>query len=169
MKKIFSLLSVAILAGSLALSSCSSKQESQATEAETEVAATEETVETPVVSLADQTRNEEGIIVLTDGNLIKPGAKLDKLTVIDFSAVWCGPCKQFAPAFEAAAKKYGDRVNFVSVDIDKVPNMMGDFNLEPSIPTVLFIKPDGTYTSKMGTADLLPAEKFEALLDENLK
>ena len=37
-----------------------------------------------------------------------------------------------------------------------------------SIPAVLFLKPDGTSFKKIGTGDLLPADKFEQLINENL-
>lgn len=42
------------------------------------------------------------------------------------------------------------------------------WNLGQSIPVVLFLKPDGTSSHYVGTGDLLPADKFEALIKANL-
>ena len=41
-----------------------------------------------------------------------------KLTVIDFNATWCGPCRAFAPIFEEAQATFADSFEFKSIDID---------------------------------------------------
>ncbi|MDE6310934.1 MAG: hypothetical protein K2L96_03855 [Muribaculaceae bacterium] len=150
MKKIMYIFAAGLL--SLAAASCGSKSES--TEAGDVIVSPE--------------AGANGIVTLTQGDYYSPAQPVDRLTVIDFNAKWCGPCRAFAPVFEEAAKAYKGRVTFVSVDIDTVPDMMPEFDLEPIIPTVLIIKPDGSYTSYVGTGDLLPYDKFAKLLDNAL-
>lgn len=59
------------------------------------------------------------------------------LTVIDFSASWCGPCKAIGPHFDALSKEYPN-VNFVKVDVDEVPEIAEMFSVT-SLPTFIFL------------------------------
>lgn len=88
----------------------------------------------------------------------------DKLVVIDFNATWCGPCRQFAPHFESVAAKYRDQASFYSVDVDRNPALAARFNIQ-SIPTVVYIQPDGTTSSTMGYMD---AAAFESAVASRL-
>ncbi|MDE6277608.1 MAG: conjugal transfer protein TraF [Muribaculaceae bacterium] len=150
MKKILYLFAAALL--SVAAASCSSKA---TTDDGREITASPEA-------------GPDGIVMLTQGDYYTAGQPVDRLTVIDFNAKWCGPCRAFAPVFEEAAEKYKGKVTFVSVDIDSVPDMMPEFGLEAIIPTVLIIRPDGSYVSYVGTGDLMPYDKFASLIDTNL-
>lgn len=98
----------------------------------------------------------------TDDAQWRPGVKVNQLTVLDFNATWCGPCKMLKPAFDQAAARFTD-ARFVSVDIDRNPQTANAFGVE-AVPTVVFLYPDGTSKQYVGTEDLLPYEKLEALL-----
>ena len=78
------------------------------------------------------------------------------------------PCRQLTPVLEELAAKYDGKVTFVSVDVDKYGDLFEAYNLGTSIPAVLFLYPDGSKKSYIGTGDLLPADKFEALIDAAL-
>lgn len=108
------------------------------------------------------------VTVLKDDNAYRPGKKVKRLTILDFNATWCGPCKQFSPIFQAAAKKYGSKVDFVSIDTDLNPATANAYGIT-AIPTVIFITPSGKTTTYVGTADIMPQSTFNALIDKALK
>lgn len=113
--------------------------------------------------------SEDGkVIELTDASQYAPGVTVHQLTVLDFNAVWCGPCRQLTPVIDNLAMKYKGKVTFVSVDIDKYGDLFEAYNLGNSIPVVLFLYPDGSKKAYVGTEDLLPADKFENLIDAAL-
>ena len=74
--------------------------------------------------------------------------------MIDFNATWCGPCRLFTPAFDAAAKKYSSKVDFYSIDTDKYPQTANAFSIQ-AIPTIVFMMPDGTVETHTGLNDFL--------------
>ena len=88
-----------------------------------------------------------------------------KLLVVDFNATWCGPCKQFAPNFEAVAEKYADKALFYSVDVDQHPELAARYNVQ-SIPMVVFIRPDGQTATSLG---YLEEPEFDTLVASQLK
>ncbi len=88
-----------------------------------------------------------------------------KLVVLDFNATWCGPCRQFAPNFESVADKYRGQASFYSIDVDQNPRLAAQFNVQ-SIPTVVYIQPDGTTSSTTGYMD---AAAFDTAVSARLK
>lgn len=108
------------------------------------------------------------VIVLKDDNKYRPGMKVKRLTVLDFNATWCGPCKQFAPAFEKAATTYGNKADFISIDVDVNPKTAGAFGVS-SLPTVMLIHPNGTTQTYIGTGEILPASQFLEIVKTALK
>lgn len=87
---------------------------------------------------------------------------------IDFNATWCGPCRQFAPYFEAAAKKYTDRAKFISVDVDVYGEVAQSFGVE-SIPTVIALVPSKDAVVYVGTQDIIGDGVFESIVDSLTK
>lgn len=157
MKKIF-----VIAIAALALASCGGNQSTQTTETE------EAAVEQPAVALNAPVAQDGKVIELEDAATLTPGVKVEQLTVVDFNAVWCGPCRQLTPVLEDLAAKYQGKVTFISVDVDKFGVLFEAYNMGESIPAVLFLKPDGTSFKKIGTGELLPAENFEKIINDNL-
>jgi thioredoxin 1 len=63
----------------------------------------------------------------------------DKIIVIDFWAVWCSPCKAFAPIFEKLQQEYYQDFIFAKINVDENPLIAQLYGIS-SIPTTLFLK-----------------------------
>ena len=80
---------------------------------------------------------------------------------VDFWAEWCGPCRMFAPVFEAAAEQHTDIV-FGKVDSDEQQELAGHFGIR-SIPTLMAIRDNVVLFSQPGA---LPAHALEDLIGQ---
>jgi thioredoxin 1 len=105
------------------------------------------------------------IKVATDANFQELVLGSDKPVVVDFWAVWCGPCRMVAPEMEKLAAKYGDAVQVVKVDVDANPVLSQAFNIM-SIPTIAFFRPGNDPAGKpytpQGVVGFRPLEQLEA-------
>jgi thioredoxin 1 len=63
----------------------------------------------------------------------------DKPVVVDFSAAWCGPCRQLSPIIDELASEYSGKVKVGKVDIDASQDVASRYGIM-SVPTVLFFK-----------------------------
>ncbi|MES2773315.1 MAG: thioredoxin [Bacteroidota bacterium] len=106
----------------------------------------------------------KGILKITDAGFAEKIAATPGLTVVDFSAEWCGPCKQLHPILESLAKQMEGKVNFANVDVDESPNIATELAIS-SIPLLVFYK-DGKIVDK--TVGLLPEADIKAKINEHL-
>jgi len=75
----------------------------------------------------------------TDSNFQTEVLESQQPVVVDFSATWCGPCKQLSPIIDDLAKEYEGQVKVGKVDIDQSQEVAGRYGIM-SVPTVLFFK-----------------------------
>lgn len=87
-------------------------------------------------------------------------AALDRPVVVDFSASWCGPCRQLHPIYNDMAAAYADRVRFVYVDVDQCPQLASQYGVE-AVPTLLFVNVAGEVDRNVG---FMTAEELEAAI-----
>ena len=84
-----------------------------------------------------------GPINVTDSDFADVIEKHEGLSVVDFWAIWCGPCRLIAPIIEKLSNDYAGRVQFAKLDVDSNQRTSMRFNVR-SIPSVLFFK-DGKH------------------------
>ena len=83
----------------------------------------------------------------TDANFQTDVLSSDKLTLVDFWAEWCGPCRAIGPVIEELSKEYDVKVNVGKLNVDNNPEVSMNYGIT-SIPAILFIK-DGKVVDKL--------------------
>ena len=122
-------------------------------------------------------------LALFDGSTftLKDSLQTGKPVVLNFWASWCGPCADEAPVLQDAARRYGDRITFVGVDVQDIDSdaqtflqkygityQNGSGNAGPisvqygmrGVPETYFIAPDGHLVRKWNTLTAADLEQF---------
>jgi|SRR3984957_9153139 thioredoxin 1 len=79
------------------------------------------------------------VLEINDGNFDAEVLKADVPFLLDFSAVWCQPCKALAPVVEKVADEFKGKVKVGKLDIDDSPTVASKFGIR-GVPTVLVFK-----------------------------
>ena len=101
---------------------------------------------------------------VTDDDFGEEVLKAEGLTLVDFWAPWCGPCKMLGPIIEQVAEEYDGRVNVCKVDTDDNQNIAVQYGIM-SIPTLIFFQNGSEIQRQIG---LIPKQKLVQLIDANL-
>ena len=101
---------------------------------------------------------------VTDATFADEVEKANGLTLIDFWAVWCGPCRMVAPIVEQLALEYSGKLKVLKLDVDSNMQTSVRFNVR-SIPSLLFFK-DGKLVDTVVGA--VPKQFLERKVQEHL-
>ncbi len=85
----------------------------------------------------------------------------DKPVMVDFWAVWCGPCRMLSPTVDDIAAKYEDKVEVVKCNVDDCQDIAIQYGIR-SIPTLVFFK-NGEVVKR--TVGVVPASEIENILE----
>jgi thioredoxin 1 len=106
----------------------------------------------------------EGIVDLTSAAWDSEVLQSSGLVMVDFWAVWCGPCRMIAPTIEELAKEYAGKVKVGKLNTDENPEVATKYKIM-GIPTVMFFK-DGQKVDQVVGA--VPKPQLKAKIDSLL-
>ena len=88
--------------------------------------------------------------------------KTSEPVLVDFSAEWCGPCKQLKPILEQLKSKIGDSAKIIKIDVDKNKSLSVQFQIR-SVPTLILFKDGKSVWRKSG---VVPANTLEGIIKQ---
>jgi thioredoxin 1 len=104
------------------------------------------------------------LVILQDATFDQEVLKSDIPVLVDFWAVWCGPCKAIAPTVEELAKQYKGKVKIAKMDVDQHQQVPQQYGIR-SIPTLLLFKGGRVVDTIVGA---VPRAKLEESLKKAL-
>lgn len=103
-------------------------------------------------------------IILNTSNFDKEVLNSEMPVLVDFWAVWCGPCRAVAPIIEDLAKEYEGKIKVGKVNVDENNELASRYNVM-SIPTMKFFKGGKIVNEIIGAA---PKPQFEEAIQKLL-
>jgi thioredoxin 1 len=108
--------------------------------------------------------DSQNVVTVTDENFSEVVGGAGNLVMVDFWAVWCGPCRLVAPIVESLADQYAGQVTVGKVDVDSNPRLSSQFNVR-SIPSLLFFRDGQVVDTVVGA---VPKPVLERKIQEHL-
>jgi thioredoxin 1 len=104
------------------------------------------------------------VLEFTDQSFEQEVLKSDKPVLVDFWAVWCGPCRMIAPTVEALANEYLGKAKVGKMNVDENQGTPGKYNIR-GIPTLLLFKNGEVQDQVVGAAS---RETIENIIKKHL-
>ena len=108
--------------------------------------------------------NSKNVLTATDSNIETEVTKNSELTLIDFWAEWCGPCKALGPTIDAIADQYVGKLKVYKLNVDENPDAAQRFKIR-GIPTVVLLKGGQLVDQLVGNQ---PKESFVTAIEKQL-
>jgi thioredoxin 1 len=104
------------------------------------------------------------VVHVSDSNFETEIVQSSKPVLLDFSAVWCGPCKALSPIVEDLAREYDGQIKVAKLDIDESPETASRFSIR-GVPTVIVFKNGREVARQIG---LVKKPQLVALFQDHL-
>jgi len=104
------------------------------------------------------------IMQVTDANFDQEVLKSEQPVLIDFWAVWCGPCRALAPVVDEVAESYSGKVKVAKMNVDENPGTPGRYGIR-GIPTLLIFKGGQVKEQIVG---YVPKETIQKAIDKHM-
>ena len=102
------------------------------------------------------------VIELTDANFDQQVGDQEGVTVVDFWAPWCGPCRMVGPIIDELSEEYGEDVRFAKLNVDDNQQMAQRYGVR-SIPTIGFFKDGESVGAVVGA---YPKEALQQVIEQ---
>ncbi len=103
-------------------------------------------------------------IIINDNSFEQEVLKSESLTLVDFWAEWCGPCKMIGPALEEISEEMKNEIRITKLNIDENPSTPQQYGVR-GIPTLLLFKNGEVIAEKIGA---LSKTKLTEWISENI-
>jgi thioredoxin 1 len=104
-------------------------------------------------------------VTVDDAAFQKEVLSFDKPVLVDFWAVWCGPCRMVAPIVDEIAKEYTGKLKVLKLNTDENPDVAGKYRIM-GIPTLMFFKGGQTVDQVVGA---VPKAQLKVKVDTLLE
>ena len=90
-----------------------------------------------------------GVLEVSDATFDKEVLQSDQPVLVDFWAVWCGPCKAMMPLLDEIAEEYAGQLTIAKINADENRNLLGKYNVR-GIPAMILFKNGAEFARLVG-------------------